>query len=79
MTWVIALAWVQSLAQEFPNAMDTAEKDTKLHEKILCKHQKNHFFGVPVMAQWLTNPTSIPEDTGSISALTQWVKGLALP
>ena len=35
-------------------------------------------YGVPFMAQWLTNPTKIREDAGLIPALTQWVNALAL-
>ena len=35
-------------------------------------------FGVPVVAQWLTNPTRNHEVEGSIPGLAQWVKDLAL-
>ena len=35
--------------------------------------------GVPVVAQWLTNPTRNHEVAGSIPALVQWVNNPALP
>ena len=35
--------------------------------------------GVPIVAQWLTNPTRNHEVVGSIPAPAQWVKDLVLP
>ena len=35
--------------------------------------------GVPIVAQWLTNPTRNQEVVGSIPALAQWVKDPPLP
>ena len=35
--------------------------------------------GVPIAAQWLTNPTRNHEVVGSIPALAQWVNDPALP
>ena len=40
---------------------------------------KSTQIGVPVVAQWVMNPTGVHEDAGSIPSLTQWVKDPALP
>ena len=34
---------------------------------------KREMAGVPVLAQWLTNPTRNHEVAGSVPALAQWV------
>ena len=44
-----------------------------------CCLVKTPYWGVPIVARWLTNPTSIHEDVGSIPGLAQWVKDPALP
>ena len=40
---------------------------------------RNGHYGVPVVAQWLTNPTRNHEVAGSVPALAQWVNDPALP
>ena len=40
---------------------------------------KKLFMGIPVVAQWLMNPTRNHEVSGSIPGLAQWVKDPALP
>jgi len=42
-------------------------------------YQENAKFGATVVAQWITNPTSILEDMGLIPGLTQWVEDPSLP
>ena len=62
------------LASEPPCAEGAALKKKKK------KRKKENFLptGVSVVAQQLTNPTSIHEDTGLIPALAQWVKDQVL-
>jgi len=68
-----AAAQIRPLAWEPPYAADAALKRQK-RKKI-----KEKKYGVPVVAQWLTNPTRNHEVAGSVPALAQWVNDPALP
>ena len=46
---------------------------------LLLELDKESREGVPVVEQWLTNPTRNYEVVGSIPGLDQWIKDLVLP
>ena len=60
-----AAAPIRPLIWELPCAMGADLKSQKR--------------GVPIVAQWLTNPTRNHEVAGSVPALAQWVNDPALP
>ena len=48
-------------------------------KKIAVGEQLSRLSGVPVVAQWLTNPTWKHDVVSSIPGLAQWVRDPALP
>ena len=91
---LVATAPIRTLAWESPDAKGAALEKAKRPKNLKIKKsnsQKNgnnsnvlqkvngYLFGVPVVTQWLTNPTRNHEVVGSIPGLAQWVEDLALP
>ena len=50
---------------------DGSEATSLVSQKVIAQ-------GVPVVDQWLTNPIRNHEVVGSVPALAQWIKDLAL-
>ena len=51
-------------------------RDTSVPKLALKPPAKMFRSGVPVVVQWLTNPTRIHEFVGSIPGLAQWLRVL---
>ena len=69
----LATAPIRPLAWEPPYAAGAAQEIEKDKKKKKCIGK------VPLVAQQVTNPTSIHEVLCLIPGLTKWVKDLALP
>jgi len=65
----VAVAWASAAAPSWETSMCGRCSPKKKKRKK----------GVPVVAQWLTNPTRNHEVSGSVPALAQWVNDPALP
>ena len=70
----VATAPIRPLAWEPPYAAGAAQRNSKKTKK-----KKKIEIRVPVVAQWLTNPTRNHELAGSVPALAQRVNDPALP
>ena len=54
-------------------------KKSTMSNSLFYMSLKIRVVGVPVVAQWLTNPTRNHEVAGSVPALAQWVNDPVLP
>ena len=59
--------------------MKSLSNSNDIFHRTRTDNPKMYMKGVPIVAQWLANPTSIHEDMGLIHGLTQWLKDLVLP
>ena len=77
--WVSTL---QPMAADDHTSLTPAQEPVPRDRQVLTRDSimtLTILTGVPIVAQWLTNPTRNHEVAGSVPALAQWVDDPALP
>ena len=69
----------ESVTEDKGEGPGLGKKSSSCEQCCQYMKQSKDLEGAPSMAQWVTNPTSILEDVGSIPGLSQWVKDPGLP
>ena len=74
-------SFIQPDIEEICGNFHRGAVETNLDKQALLvgKLSVESTFGVPIVAQWITNPTRNHEVAGSGPALAQWVNDQALP
>ena len=67
------------LSMEGYEEINSCYKEAEICKNIFFNLLLKIVAGVPVVAQWLMNPTRNHEVAGSVPALAQWVNDPALP
>ena len=75
--WLVCVLVINMSHEDFVDTF--SEACVSPHVSVIGTVLRTGNSGVPVLAQWLTNPTRNHEVAGSLPALAQWVNNLVLP